>query len=190
LRLPPPETAYLYRSDWARVTVNRGWVRIRRQNHELGRQVSYYYEAPELFARQDVDGREVLLYFDRDAFEAPADVVSLGGEWLGVAHYFHPPGMFLDAGVTGHEERRASREAVTAIYQSVLPHIPSRQVPAEIAERRAAARTTAAIVDNGRGRAATHERAAQPAAPADTAALLAEIAARETDLEQSGAFLT
>jgi hypothetical protein len=187
LRPPPLETAYLYRSDWARVKVNRGLARIRRQSHELGRQISYYYEAPELFARQDVDGREVLLYFDRAAFETPADVLSLSGEWLGQAHYFHPPGMFLDADASGHDERRASREAVTAMYQSVLPHIPSRQVPEEIAARRAAARTTTAVVDNGRGRAAAHERSTTPTL-SNTTALLAEIAARETDLEQSGAF--
>jgi hypothetical protein len=74
------------------------------------------------------------------------------------------------------------------LYQSVLPHIPSRQVPPEIAARRAAARTTAAVVDNGRGRAAAHERAPNPT-PADTAELLAEIAARETDLDESCAFL-
>ena len=153
--LPPPvDSGFLYRSDWACVTVSRGLVRVRRQNHELGRNVSYYYESPELFARQDVDGRQVLLYFDRDGFETPADVVSLTGEWLGHAHYYQSPGMFLDGDISGHEERRASREAVTAIYQSVLPHIPSRQVPAEIAARRAAARESLVGVDDGRGRAA------------------------------------
>jgi hypothetical protein len=207
LRPPPLETGYLYRSDWARVTVKRGLARIRRQNHELGQQVSYYYEAPSLFARPDVDGREVLIYFDRDAFELPADILSLDGEWLGQADYFQPPGMFLDGDASGHEERRASREAVTAIYQSVLPHIPSRQLPAELAARRAAARSTVAIVDDGRGRAASIEtgsgrptceprmpirevgpRVRLPAISDD--ALLADIARREHELEQSGAFLT
>jgi hypothetical protein len=229
LRPPPAETGYLYRGDWARVKIARGLARIRRQNHELGRQVSFYYEAPELFARPDVDGRDVLIYFDRDAFEQPADVLSVGGEWLGHAHYFQPPGMFLDGDASGHEERRASREAVTAIYQSVLPHIPSRQLPAEIAARRAAARSAVAIVDDGRGRAASIEtgglvqvaelanasdtdaatarvdhrekasawgfkslpahRATTPA-PADNAALLADIARQEAELEESGAFST
>ncbi len=153
--LPPPvESGYLYRSDWACVKVNRGLARIRVQNHELGQQVSYYYEAPELFTRRDVDGKQVLIYWDRDAFETPVDVVSLEGEWLGQAHYYQRPGMFLDGDISGHEERKASRDAVTAIYQSVLPHIPSRQVPPEIAARRDAARQSLVGVDNGRGRAA------------------------------------
>ena len=147
---PPAESGYLYRGDWACVKVSRGWVRIRRQNHELGRAVSYFYENPELFARQDVDGRQVLVYWDRDAFESPADIVSLDGEWLGQAHYFQRVGMFLDGDLSGHEERRASREAVTAIYQSVLPHIPSRTLPPEIAARR----QTLVGVDNGRDRVA------------------------------------
>ena len=145
---PPVEVGHLYRSDWACVTVARSLVRIRRQNHELGRSVSYFYQNPELFARPDVDGKRVLVYFDRDAFESPADVVSLEGEWLGQAHYFQRVGMFLDGDLSGHEERRASRDAVTAIYQSVLPHIPSRQLPAEIAARRQKLKG----VDDGRDR--------------------------------------
>lgn len=159
LRPPPPENGYLYRSEWACVKISRGLARIRRQNHELGRQVSYYYEAPELFAK--LDGKQALLYFDRDAFETPADVLSVEGEWLGQAHYLQPPGMFLDGDLSGHEERRASRDAVTAIYQAVLPHIPSRQLPPEIAARREAARRTLANVDNGRGASAWVETVGQ-----------------------------
>ena len=221
LRPPPVESGYLYRGDWSTVKIARGLARIRRQNHELGRQVSFYYEAPELFARPDVDGREVLICFDRDAFETPADVLSVDGQtWLGQAHYFQKPGMFLDGDLSGHEERRASRDAVTAIYQSVLPHIPSRQIPAEIAARREAARTTATTLDNGRGRVveietssflrggssaveqspgrlgldtpatADRSRVRVPPPPVNHAALLDDIARREAELEEAGAFLT
>ena len=166
LKLPPPETGFLYRSDWAVVKVSRGLVRIRRQNHELGRSISYFYEAPELFASREVDGKQVIVYFDRDSFEAPADIVSLQGEWLGHAHHFQRVGMFLDGDLTGHEERRASREAVTAIYQSVLPHIPSRQLPAEIAARRQAL----VGVDNGRDRVAWATVGGNFPSPTDAAA--------------------
>ena len=209
LRPPPAETGYLYRSDWARVKIGRGLARIRRQNHELGQQVSYHYESPELFARPEIDGREVLIYFDRDAFEQPADVLSLDGKWLGQAHYYQRVGMFLDGDLTGHEERRASRDAVTAIYQSVLPHIPSRQVPAEIAARRLEARSTVTLVDDGRGRSVqaetisaggarsvvpvtvTPRRVTTPAvATTDHDALLAEVTRREAELEAAGMFST
>ncbi len=136
LRMPEAQR-YLFRRDWSVCTISRGWVKPSRTDETTGRKVSYFYQNPNLFAERD--GQEVIVYFDREDFESPAQIHSLDGRHLGSADYFQRKGMFLDGEMDGHELRRLYNGAVMTIYAQIAPHCPSRQLPPEIAARRAAA---------------------------------------------------
>ena len=143
LRLPEDQQ-YLFRRDWSVCKISQGWVKPSRTDEVTGRKASYFYQNPALFAERD--GAEVLVYFDREDFESPAQIHDLDGRYLGAAEYFSRKGMFLDGEMDGHELRRLYAGAVMTLYAQIAPHCPSRQLPAEIAERRAVA---AALRDAG-----------------------------------------
>jgi hypothetical protein len=144
----PESSRYLYRRDWSRLTISRGHAHVRRNDPISGRTISYFYTNPDRFA--ELDGREVLVYFDRENFERPAQVVSLNGEHLCEAHYEARVGMFFGDDMAAHDHRRKYRGAVMTLYSDVAAHIPSRQIPGEIAARRRQARITQVAAD-GRG---------------------------------------
>ena len=134
----PAEGRWLMSSDWALVKPREGMARIRRTDEATGLPVSYFY------AHQDfcgpLDGREVLVYFNRDAFEEPAHILipSASGnhQYIGEAEHVERRGMFLDGDLDGYELRKRQSGIVTTLYSDLAGLIPSRQIPAEIAQRR------------------------------------------------------
>ena len=142
----PPQGRWLMCSDWALVKAHRGLVRIRRTDEVTDQPVSYHYTSPQFCGAHD--GRQLLVYFNRDAFREPAHVLLPGAngphEYLGTAEYVERVGMFLDRETRGHERRGEQSNVVTTLYSDLAAYIPSRQLPAEIAARR---RSTLAIED-------------------------------------------
>ena len=134
----PPEGRWLMTSDWASVTIRQGFARIRRVDEVTGQPVSYFYAHPDFLG--SLDGRGVLVYFNRDAFEDPAHILLPGPngahQYLGTAEYVQHCGMFLDGDLDGHELRKRQTGIVSTLYSDLVPYIASRQIPAEIAQRR------------------------------------------------------
>ncbi|MBI5820571.1 MAG: helix-turn-helix domain-containing protein [Verrucomicrobia bacterium] len=150
LRLPEDQR-YLFRRDWSLCKITQGWVKPSRMDETTGRRISYFYQNPSLFAERD--SQQVIVYFDREDFESPAQIHDLDGRHLGEAEYFSRKGMFLEGEMDGHEARRLYAGAVMTIYAQIAPHCPSRQLPSEIATRRKTAAMEARWQD-GRGASA------------------------------------
>jgi len=133
----PPQGRWLMCRDWALVKAARGMVRIRRVDEVTDAPVSFFYSAPA-FCRE-LDGRKVLIYFNRDAYTEPAHVLlpraDGAHEYMGTAEYVERVGMFL-GGASGHARRGEQAGLVTTLYSDLAAYLPSRQVPAEIARRR------------------------------------------------------
>lgn len=134
----PPEGRWLMCSDWSAVTIRNGMARIRRADEVTGANVAYHYAHPDFLGR--LDGRDALVYFNRDAFEEPAHILlpSASGnhEYIGAADYVARRGMFLDGDIDGYELRKRQAGLVTTLYSDLLPHIPSRQTPQPILQQR------------------------------------------------------
>lgn len=134
----PAQGQWLMASDWACVKTRQGMARVRRTDEATGLPVSYFYAHPEFCGA--LDGRDVLVYFNRDAFEEPAHILipraSGNHEYIGEAQHVERRGMFLDGDLDGYELRKRQSGVVTTLYSELAGHIPSRQLPAEIAQRR------------------------------------------------------
>ncbi|MDR3457989.1 MAG: hypothetical protein P4N60_11125 [Verrucomicrobiae bacterium] len=141
----PEESRWLYRRDWKRLTITQGWARVRLTDPMSSERYSLFYVNPRIFA--EIEGRDVIVYYDRENFETPAQIVaasrfSIGsrefmpGDYVCEADYFQRPGMFLDQDRSGHDVRKAWKNAVMTIYGRASVHAPSRQVPESIREQR------------------------------------------------------
>jgi hypothetical protein len=160
LQLLAEDQRWLYRRDWKACTITNGWARLRLTEELSGERYSLFYTNPRIFA--DLEGADVVLYYDRENFEQPAQVIlARTGEMICEAQYEERRGSFLDGDRTGHEIRSAWRNAVTSAYATIVPHAPSRQLPPEIAERR---REAAAALPHGEegGRTSTRIVTAHP----------------------------
>lgn len=139
----PAHGRWLMCSDWALVKVHRGMVRIRRVDEISDRPLSFHYESPQFCG--SLDGRKVLIFFNRDAFREPAHVLlpraNGAHEYMGTAAFVERVGMFMSGETAGHELRAEQAGIVTTLYSDLAAYIPSRQLPAEIAERRRASLT-------------------------------------------------
>lgn len=134
----PEDQRYLYRCDWKIVTITQGWARIRLTDEMTGNRYSLFYVNPVSFAT--LEGQPVVVYYDRENFEKPAQIHSgRTGEFICEANYFDRKGSFLDGDLSGQDIRKAWRNAVMSGYGTLVANAPSRQVPAEIAARRAEA---------------------------------------------------
>jgi hypothetical protein len=132
----PDEQRYLYRREWRTVQITHGWARVRLSAPNSDR-YSLFYTNPRVFA--GIEGQEVIVYFDQEDFEQPAQIHSARtGEFLCEAQYEERKGSFLGADKSGHDIRKAWRNAVVSGYGTIVKHAPSRQVPPEIAARREA----------------------------------------------------
>jgi hypothetical protein len=142
----PAESAWLFKSDWKQVRITSGWARVRLTHPVTGQRYSHFYDNPRMFA--EMEGRDVLVYYDRHNFEQPAQIVAASrfavgsrqfypGDFVCEADYFEKPGMFLDSDTSGHELRKQWRSAVMTIYGRASVHAPSRKMPVEIQARRA-----------------------------------------------------
>lgn len=145
----PEDQRWLYRRDWKPLTITQGWARVRLTHPVTGERYSLHYENASVFA--EIEGAQVVVYYDRENFEAPAQVIAASeckvrgerfrpGDYICEARYFERPGMFLDGDRSGHEIAKAWRNAVMTAYGTIVGHAPSRQVPAEIEARRAQTR--------------------------------------------------
>lgn len=135
LALLPEDQRWLYRRDWRPAQITAGWARLRLTHELSGERYSLFYTNPRIFA--GLEGEQVVVYFDRQNFELPAQVIhGRTGEFLCEAQYEERRGSFLDGDRSGHEVRNAWRHAVTTAYATIVAHAPSRQLPPEIAERR------------------------------------------------------
>lgn len=192
-----PAMQWLYRRDWAVVRITQGWARVRLTDGASGARYSLFYSNPEVFAAHEGDA--VCVYYDREEFERPAQVI-LGrtGEYLCEAAYEERRGSFLSGDLSGHDVRKRWREAVLAAYGTVVKHAPSRQVPEEVAARRAMAggRGELVVVDRrpaaGPEAAGARGEAVRPPGPeewrrrGERLARQAEIAARLNALAGQG----
>lgn len=132
----PDDQRWLYRRNWKVVTITSGWARVRLTHEVTGQRYSLFYCNPEVFA--PIEGEQVVVYYDRENFEQPAQIVSVRtGEYLCDADYFERRGSFLEGDMSGHDIRKAWRNAVLSTYGTIISHAPSRQLPQEIADRRA-----------------------------------------------------
>jgi hypothetical protein len=130
----PEDQQYLFRRSWHATRITRGWVTCRFTD-AAGTKRAEHYCQPERFPA--LEGREVLAYFDAEDCRQPAQIHDPAtGEFLCEADWFERPGMFLDAAQQGHELKRRYNNAVTTLYADTASKAPSRQLPAEIAERR------------------------------------------------------
>lgn len=151
LNFLPEEQRYLYRRNWTTLQITKGYARPRLTHDVSGRRYSLFYFHPSFAAEHD--GAEVVVYFDRENFEQPAQIhLARTGEFLCEAQYVERVGSFLDGDVTAHDIRKQWRNAVTSLYSTLMPHAPSRQLPPEIAARRAEAKI------HHRGAASTEEK--------------------------------
>jgi hypothetical protein len=134
----PPQGRWLMCSDWALVKAHRGMVRVRRVDEVTDQPVSHFYQCPQFCG--ELDGRQVLVYFNRDSFRESAHVLlprANGNHiYVGTADYIERVGAFLDRDTRGHELRAEQSNVVTTLYSDLAAYIPSRQLPAEIAQRR------------------------------------------------------
>ncbi len=174
----PEELRWMYRRDWTVLTITKGWARVRITHPVTGEQDSVFYCNPRVFA--EIEGKQVAVYYDRQDCTQPAQIVAASrftingtiyepGEHICEADYFDPPGMFLGASRTGFEIAKAWRSAVMSTYFTLVKHAPSRELPAEIAQRRVDSKgstpATPTIVD-GRPAAVQAPRSAlAPATP-------------------------
>lgn len=143
LQLLPEDQRWLYRRDWRPCTITAGWARLRLTHEISGERYSLFYTNPRVFAAHE--GEDVVVYYDRENFEAPAQIIhARTGEFLCEAQYEDRKGSFLDGDHTGHEIRAAWRNAVMSIHATIVPHAPSRQLPEELAARRAQAAASGA----------------------------------------------
>lgn len=141
LKRMPDELEYLYRRDWKAVRITQGWARVRLTHEIDGSRYSLFYTNERVFAEHE--GEEIAVYYDREEFEKPAQVhLARTGEFLCEAHYEDRRGSFLDGDRSGHDVRKAWRNAVMSAYATIVKYAPSRQVPAELEARRAAAKET------------------------------------------------
>ena len=139
---------YLYARSWKPLTITHGWARVRLTD-PASRRYSLWYCNPKAFA--DIEGKEVIVYYDRENFEQPAQIHAASkcrvggqefapGDFICAAPYQERVGSFLGSDLTGHDVRKQWRNAVMTAYATLVKHAPSRQVPEEIAARREAAR--------------------------------------------------
>jgi hypothetical protein len=140
----PEELRYLYRRDWSVVQITSGWARIRPTHPITGKRYSIFYINPDVFGRHE--GQEVVVYYDRQDFTKPAQIIlARTGEFLCEAEWRDRRGSFLDDDQSGYDDVRQWRNSVVTAYGSLVKHAPSRQLPPEIAARRAEAKAAAAI---------------------------------------------
>jgi hypothetical protein len=133
-RLPERER-YLYRRNWKTLTITQGWARVRETDPITERRYSLFYSAPSVFAHYE--GQPVIVYFDRENYDSPAQVhLARDGSFLCEAQYEDRRGSFLEGDLSGHDLRKQWRNAVMSAYATLTPHIPSRQIPAEVQARR------------------------------------------------------
>jgi len=131
----PEEQRWLYRRDWKVVRITNGWARVRLTDEMTSQRYSLFYTAPETFAQ--LEGQDVVVYYDRENFEQPAQILlAKTGQYLCSADYFERRGSFLEGDTTGHDVRKAWRNAVMSTYGTIAQHAPSRTVPVEIQARR------------------------------------------------------
>lgn len=141
LRLPEDQR-HLYRRHSMSVRVHRGQISIPGLT-DTGLKTRWYYAAP-FFALHE--GREVLVYHDTTDVQSAVQIHAADtGEYLGDADWQKPIGMFYDTSEEASDLKRLWRETVTTYYADIVPFAPSRQLPAEIAARRAAAGSTPAV---------------------------------------------
>jgi transposase len=130
------ELRWLYRRDWAVVQITQGWARVRLTHEVSGERYSLFYCNPDVFARNE--GQQVAVYYDRENFQSPAQIVlAKTGEFLCEAQYQDRVGTFLGTDRSGLDVAKAWRQAVLSTYGTLVQHAPSRQLPSEIAARRA-----------------------------------------------------
>lgn len=130
------EQKYLYQRDWKVLQIDRGWARVRLTDEMSSLRYSLFYGNPEVFAM--LDGQRVIAYFDRQNFESPAQIHSAtDGSFICRAEYFERRGSFIDTDLTGHDMRKRFNNAAISSYGTIVAHAPSRQLPPEIAARRA-----------------------------------------------------
>ena len=135
LRLPEDQR-HLYRRQSLSVRVYRGQISIPGLT-DTGHKTRWYYSAP-FFALHE--GRELVAYHDTTAHESAVQCHAADtGEYLGEAEWQRPVGAFLDPSQEASDLKRLWRETVTTYYADIVPFAPSRQLPGEIAARRAAA---------------------------------------------------
>jgi hypothetical protein len=155
---PMDELAYLYRREWSVLTITQGWARIRLTDQVSGGRYSLFYINPEVFAQ--IEGKQVAVYYDREKFEQPAQIIAAEafyiqdkkyqpGDFVCSAEYQERKGSFLSGDQSGHDIRKRWKNAVMSVYGTLVKHAPSRQVPEEIAQRRAEAKAAAAIANSG-----------------------------------------
>ena len=147
LRLPEDQR-WLYQRDWKRTPVAGPFVRVRLTHAISGERYSHFYRNERVFA--DMQGQDVIVYYDRERYEQPAQIISARtGEFVCEAEYFERVGSFLDGEKTGHEVCKAFKNAVMTTYGRLVAHAPSRQLPPEIAARREAAKGGSARAASG-----------------------------------------
>jgi hypothetical protein len=130
------EQRYLYRREWRGVQITQGWARVRLTAPDHAR-YSLFYTNPRVFAC--IEGRDVIVYYDRENFEEPAQIhCARTGEFICDAQYEDRKGSFLSGDRSGHDIRKLWRNAVVSAYGTIAKHAPSRQLPPEIAARREA----------------------------------------------------
>ncbi len=139
----PEDQRWLYRRDWKRLTITQGWARVRLTDPVSGQRCSLFYCHPQRFA--GMEGEDVVVYYDREHFEQPAQIVSARtGEFVCEADFVDRKGSFLDGDSSALDLRKQWRNAVMATYATIVPHAPSRQLPREIEQRREQAKAAAA----------------------------------------------
>ena len=110
-----------------------------------GARYSIFYTNPRLFA--EIEGRDVIVYYDRESFEQPAQIVAASrftvgsrefypGDYVCDAEHFERVGSFLDGDRSGHDVRKAWKNAVMTIYGRASIHAPSRQRPMSLVAQR------------------------------------------------------
>lgn len=139
----PERTAWMYRNAWAQGVIKGPFVEIRVTDEMTRRRRRVAWSAPRDFG--PYDGAQVTVYFDRDALDAPAQVLlSRTGQWIAQAEALPMSGAFLSDDTSALDDVKVWERFQMTAYGAAKPYIPSLQKPAGVAERQAEAKRAAA----------------------------------------------
>jgi hypothetical protein len=135
----PEEDRWLYRRNWVSREVRGAFADCSYKDEVTARKVPLHYHNAELFAQ--LDGQRVLVYYDRENPETPADVIACDSRAtrLGQAQFWSGTGAFISGNPEGFEIQAQWLNAVKRATKVMHEQSPSRQLPAEIKARREAA---------------------------------------------------
>lgn len=152
----PTDLQWMYRSHSVVREIRGAFVDCSYKSPITGKTVKLHYSNPKAFA--ELDGRRVVVFFDTDNPERPAEVVSESNQWLCQAEHWNGTGAFIAGNEDGFKISNQYFSAVMRLTKIIAQRSPSQQLPPEIEARRKA---HAGELCSGRGFANSRPRSSE-----------------------------